>query len=373
MKLAFCLFEYFPFGGMQRDCVRIARACVEGGMDVTIFTREWVGPHLEGIHVVVLPTSGMTNAGKVKRFVDNFQAAIAKESFDGVVGFSKMPGLDVYYAADPCFVEKAQKHSFLYRCTPHYRTYAAFEKAVFGAEAQTEVLMINERSKTDFQTHYHTPDSRFHMLPPGIEPNRCAPIDYVEKRALLREGFSLKDDEKLILFIGSGFKTKGLDRAIQAMSHLSPERLTHTQMWIIGEDDPKPYQKTLNALKLDDKVFFLGGRNDIPELLWTADVLLHPAYAENAGMVLLEAVVAGLPVLTTDTCGYAHYVQESQAGIVLASPFDLQECTMALEKLLNEPEPWRSQGIAFGLKKDLYSMVEAAQNLIEMIVRKKHA
>jgi UDP-glucose:(heptosyl)LPS alpha-1,3-glucosyltransferase len=373
MKLAFCLFEYFPFGGMQRDCVRIAKACVESGADVTIFTREWTGPCPTEITVQVLPTKGWTNAGKAKRFVESFKKAVEHTKFDGIVGFSKMPGLDVYYAADPCFVEKAdKKYPFFYKWTKNFRTYAAFEKAVFGADSKTEILLINPKEKEHFKKHYQTQDERFHLLPPGILPDRCAPIDYVEKRRLLREGFSLKDDEKLMLFVGSGFKTKGLDRAIKAMSALPKELLDKTQLWVVGDDDPKPYAKLIHHLRLDKKVFFLGGRHDIPELLWVADVLCHPAYSENTGTVLIEAMVAGLPVITTDVCGYASYVKEAQGGIVLASPFEQRRCAEGLAALLTHPEPWRSQGIQYGLTADLYSMVETAQNLIETLVQKKN-
>ena len=59
----------------------------------------------------------------------------------------------------------------------------------------------------------------------------------------------------------------------------------------------------------------------MPAFLLAADLLLHPAYHENTGTILLEALVSGLPILTTDVCGYAHYVQEAKAGCVLTSPF----------------------------------------------------
>ena len=50
-------------------------------------------------------------------------------------------------------------------------------------------------------------------------------------------------------------------------------------------------------------------------------ILIHPAYSEAAGMVLLEEIVAGLPVLVTDVCGFAHYINDAEAGIVEPSPF----------------------------------------------------
>ncbi|WP_163066577.1 glycosyltransferase, partial [Acinetobacter baumannii] len=68
---------------------------------------------------------------------------------------------------------------------------------------------------------------------------------------------------------------------------------------------------------LNDQVQILKGRSDIPRFLLGADLLIHPAYNENTGTVLLEALVSGLPVLVTDVCGYAHYIAEADAGRVL--------------------------------------------------------
>ena len=68
-------------------------------------------------------------------------------------------------------------------------------------------------------------------------------------------------------------------------------------------------------------VRFLGGRADVDRFYDAADFLLHPAYSESAGKVLLEALTHGLPVLTTDTCGYAPHILKASAGAVIESPF----------------------------------------------------
>jgi UDP-glucose:(heptosyl)LPS alpha-1,3-glucosyltransferase len=66
---------------------------------------------------------------------------------------------------------------------------------------------------------------------------------------------------------------------------------------------------------------FLGLTDEISKLLLAADLFLHPAYREAAGMVIVEAIVAGLPVLTTASCGYAYHVKRAKAGLVVPLPF----------------------------------------------------
>ncbi|MFO6381679.1 glycosyltransferase, partial [Pseudomonas aeruginosa] len=101
----------------------------------------------------------------------------------------------------------------------------------------------------------------------------------------------------------SGFKTKGLDRSLKALAALPKALRRRTRLIAIGQDDPKPFLLQIAALGLNDQVQILKGRSDIPRFLLGADLLIHPAYNENTGTVLLEALVSGLPVLVTDVCG----------------------------------------------------------------------
>lgn len=95
------------------------------------------------------------------------------------------------------------------------------------------------------------------------------------------------------------------------MASLPNAQREHTQLIVIGQDDPKPFLLQAAALGISKQVKIFKGRSDIRVLLG-ADLLMHPAYNENTGTVLLEALVAGLPVLVTDICGYAHY---EEAGL----------------------------------------------------------
>ncbi len=87
---------------------------------------------------------------------------------------------------------------------------------MFAPEAKTEILMISEVQQPLFVKHYATPAGRFHLLPPGIAQDRRAPANAAEIRAEFRREFQLADDDLLLVQIGSGFKTKGLDRSLKA-------------------------------------------------------------------------------------------------------------------------------------------------------------
>ena len=368
MQLAFCLYKYFPFGGMQRDFLRIAQACQARGHAIRAYVLEWQGEVPPGFEVVRVPVRALFNHDRYRKYTHWVQAHLARHPADRVIGFNKMPGLDVYYAADPCFEDKAQTlRNPLYRLGGRYRHFAGYERAVFGADSPTEILMISTVQQPLFVQHYHTPAARFHLLPPGIAPDRRAPANAAELRAGLRAEFGLADDDLLLVQIGSGFKTKGVDRSLRALAALPPTLKPRTRLIVIGQDDPKPFKLQATTLGLGERVQFLKGRSDVPRFLLGADLLIHPAYNENTGTVLLEAVVAGLPVLTTAVCGYAHYITDADAGRVIASPFEQAALDAALAAMLADPAArrrWQANGLAFADQADLYSLPERAADII---------
>ncbi len=375
MKLGFCLYKYFPYGGLQRDFLAIAKACNERGHEIYVYTFSWQGDIPDFCKITFSPKFFvLSNHKRYQKFSTWFAEKIKQDNLDGVIGFNKMPNLDVYYAADPCFLEKAlTTKKTWYRHTQRFKHFSTYEAAVFDASQKTEILMISDVQKPFFIKHYQTQDDRLHFLPPGISPDRKAPENKSTIRQQFRQTLHIKPGDFLVLLIGSGFKTKGVDRALYAIASLPEDIRKKTHLRIIGQDNPKYFQRLAKKLTIDAHVQFMNGRDDIPNFLFSADLLLHPAYAENAGMVIVEAIVAGLPVLVTDVCGYAHFVNDTNAGVVLSSPYQQSELNDLLLNMLisNQKNSWSENGIAFGKDNNLYGMPKRAAEIIDQILKKQ--
>ena len=368
MQLAFVLYKYFPFGGLQRDFLRIALECQARGHAIRVYTPIWEGEVPPGFDVRVAPVKALFNHHRNEKFSAWLAADLARDPVDRVVGFNKMPGLDVYYAADGCYEDKAQTlRAPIYKRWGRYKHFADYERAVFAPESKTEILMISEVQQPLFVKHYATPAERFHLLPPGIAQDRRAPANAAEIRAEFRGEFQLADDDLLLVQIGSGFKTKGLDRSLKALAALPQALKKRTRLIAIGQDDPKSFLLQARTLGVSAQVEIMKGRSDIPRFLLGADLLIHPAYNENTGTVLLEAVVSGLPVLVSAVCGYAHYIAEADAGRVLTEPFAQDELNQCLAEMLADDAArarWSANGLAFADSADLYSMPQHAADVI---------
>jgi UDP-glucose:(heptosyl)LPS alpha-1,3-glucosyltransferase len=375
MKLGFILFDYFPFGGLQRDSVKIARACVARGHSVTMLTRTWEGDRPDDLEIEVCGRRGFSNISRNRHFLRHLESRLPALGFDGVVGFNKMPGLDVYFGADPCYLARIERtRPPWYPWLPRYRHYATLERSVFAPGVKTRIMLLTPQEIPVYQKFYGTED-RFHLLPPNAARRSFLSDEKAAVRRRMRVENGWPESAQLLVFIGSDFKRKGLDRALRAMAAQSADLRSNAHLAVLGQSRPGRFQRLAQDLNIGSQVHFLGGRHDAPDWMLAADAMVHPAYSETAGMVLVEALTSGLPVLVTDVCGYAFHIEKARAGIVLPSPFAQDDCNRALREMLlaNRVAEWRANALAYAAREDLYSCHERAAGIIEDTVRQKQA
>ena len=364
MRIAFCLFEYSPYSGLSLDFRRILQESLERGHDAHVFVSAWHGEALEGVPFTLLPAWRFaSNHTKNKQFHDKLRSELTGNRFDIVVGFNKMPGLDVYYGADICYVGRTEQHPAILKLGRRYKRRKSFEAAVFGLQSKTLILSLSERQKSEYQEHYFTPNERFHLLPPTLDSSFSPIADRARQKEKLRQELELPVNDLLLMFIGSGFATKGLDRAIDALASLSQDLQKRTSLIVVGDDDENQYRKQAERLEVSRQIRFVGGRSraDIPKLLAAGDLMVHPAYGENTGTVLLEAIAAGLPVLATDVCGYADHIKAACAGTVLDSPFEQNALYTVMAVMLPRPTR-RLVGKRPTVRQESHSLRDAEQS-----------
>lgn len=157
-----------------------------------------------------------------------------------------------------------------------------------------------------------------------------------------------------------------MDRSIEALSSLPSNEREQTHLIVIGQDDQAQFLKLAQKKKVSHLVHFFQGRDDIPKFIACADLLLHPARSETAGIVILEALVGGLPEIVTEECGYSTYVEFANSGIVLQTPFDQTKFNLELEKYItnSEKEKYSTNAKIWADSHDMYSLPTKAAEVI---------
>ncbi len=363
-RVTLAVRRWFPEGGMQRTLVRLARELFSRGVRVRVVTTSWEGVHPEGIEIRLLRARGVTNHGKNRAFAQAV-AALEREPGEILVGFQKMPGLDVYYAGDPCYVDRMRQRRFfaLRSLLPRYRAFRRAEGAVFAKGSSTRILLFSPGQKPAYQRCWGTEEDRLHLLPPGLDLER---LERGARKApasgALRADLNVPADAPLLLTVGSGYRTKGVDRVLRLLTALPTAHAV-----FVGRGDLRRWIALANRLRVAERVRFMGPRDDVATFYLAADLYVHPARVENTGSTLLEAMALGLPVVCSGVCGFADHVRLAEAGTVLSEPFSDDGFLRAVAALIGAADARKRMGEAgraYVAHHDLTSLIPRAADVI---------
>jgi glycosyltransferase involved in cell wall biosynthesis len=193
------------------------------------------------------------------------------------------------------------------------------------------------------------------VIPNGVDLDRFHPPT-ADERAASRVQFQLDPEDRVVLFIGHEFRRKGLDLAIEALVHA-----TTVLLLVVGgrTDTVAEAQAQAQRLGVADRVLFVGVRADIPVLLAASDIFLLPSAYESYGLVIMEALAAGLPVVATPVGVAESTIVDGENGYLVAP--DAVQIAERLEELAGsdlaayaqrarrsaEPHGWRASALQY--------------------------
>lgn len=180
------------------------------------------------------------------------------------------------------------------------------------------IIAATTREKTELTQFYGAGPQKMSVVPCGVNMDLFKPVDKVDAR--MRLGFN--DKEKIVLYVGRFAALKGIDRLLKAMTHLSD--LQDLKLVIIGGDgDSAPefieFQRLSSKLDINDKIFFAGRleQDELPQYYSAADLLAVPSYHESFGLVALEALACGTPVVATEVGAMDSVISDGKTGCVV--------------------------------------------------------
>jgi phosphatidylinositol alpha-mannosyltransferase len=210
----------------------------------------------------------------------------------------------------------------------------------------------------------HFPD-RYEIIPNGVDyPEFAAPVAPLEQ---------YKDGKLNILFLGRLEKRKGLPYLLEAFSLLKA-RMPDTRLIIVGRDGGMQgvCESFVRRARLKDVVFAGYARDeDLPRYYHTADVFCAPNTGnESFGLILLEAMAAGTPVVASGIEGFAYVVAHGEEGL-LVPPRDSAALAEALLQLLSDPDRCREMSRAGQIKAERFSWEKISQQVLSFYERGK--
>ncbi len=189
---------------------------------------------------------------------------------------------------------------------------------------------------------------RVMVVPYGVNTSHFS-SDRVDRQAI-RESLGLKDADIVVGFVGRFSPGKGHEEFLRAADVASHEQ-PHLRFLIVGEasygEEEYAHQviELSRTLGLNDRVTFTGFRKDIRELMAAFDIFAFPSHAESFGIVLIEAMAMGKPVVASRSDGVLDIVVDNRTGILVA-PKDHLPLSQAMLRLADDPKLREAMGTA---------------------------
>ncbi len=198
------------------------------------------------------------------------------------------------------------------------------------------IMPVSNLGKVELQKAFNLPDSRIQVIHPGITVKRYLEPDQCKCRREIRERHSLLPDDVVALFVGMNFDLKGLDRIMQSISRFTGRGEKHPalKLLVVGNGDFKKYQKFAGDLGIEKRVVFAGERQAVEKYFLASDFFALMSHMDSFGIVVLEAMASGLPVIISDTVGARDIVEPGKTGFIIAAESYDQSMRVALEAML---------------------------------------
>ncbi len=220
------------------------------------------------------------------------------------------------------------------------------ERKVIRHAQRLIAATLAEKSQLEFL--YDAPSSKIAVIPPGVDTSRFYPIPKDEAKEVI----DVPQSSHMILFVGRIEPLKGIDLLIKAIASIQKngdlECCPHSLAIIGGEPQASPEEMNAEMARLQDMVENLGiknlvlflGKQDqkmLPYYYSASEVVVMPSHYESFGMVALEAMACGTPVVASQVGGLGFLVRDGETGYVVPGN-DVEKLAHYLVKLIKDQQ-----------------------------------
>jgi UDP-glucose:(heptosyl)LPS alpha-1,3-glucosyltransferase len=317
LNIGFVRRGFSRSGGAETYLRRLVRALAAAGHEATLFTSaDW--PDDQWPWGRIVRVKGMEPIA----FADEIERIDPRKHCDLLVSFERIWRCDFFRAGDGVhrswLERRAQFDGALQKFARRLRRkdneILQLETALLAKDGARRVIANSTMVLEDIVRHYARPAETIDLLRNGIRVSDFGPAPL--KRQAARSQLGIGSNEIALLFAGSGWGRKGLRFAIAAAQKAGMRLL------VAGRGNQRRYRS--------QTVQFLGEMDDLRFPLAASDIFILPTIYDPFSNASLEAMAAGLPVITTRANGCSEIIDENIHGSLVERPDDIESLAVAL-------------------------------------------
>lgn len=353
MRIALVHRRYTLHGGTEQYLVHLSRHLVRAGHEVHVFCNEVREDLMQSAAGVTFHPLPMIKTGRAIKALSLALSAVWRvhgKAFDIVQGFGRTVRQDVMRAGGGChrvyfrhrMADAGLVERWFLMMSWYHRIALWIENRQYRRPNYRRVIAVSQRVRRELTEELGVDPDRIEVIYNGVDLEKFRPDDSGGRRAAVRAKHRIPEADEVILFLGTGFRRKGLDTALRAFARISRH---NRWLLVVGRDATEErYRRLALSLGLSRHVVFCGPTRE-PETYYAAsDLFVFPTRYEPFGNVCLEAMAAGLPVVTTAINGAAELFPEETRELLLDDPEDVKGLADRMGGLLADRERIRSIG-----------------------------
>lgn len=313
LQIAVLVKSFSRTGGMERYVVETCRRLAARGHRLDIYAREADPELLDNMRFRRVPAGfSFSSAVRAVSFARETAKMLEGQQYDLVHSHEKGCCRDIETIHCFSYLDGLEKYSLLRRMDQKYLSlrsllYLWLERR----QMKTPWLIaVSEAIGDDIRKHYGR-CAKVAVIPPGVDLEIFQPARVAAQREAARKAEGFSADDLVVLFVGSEFRRKGLDRLIRAIG-------PGMRLLVVGRGDELPYHRQLVTQHgLEERVRFAGLAREVFPYYAAADVVVLPSRSEAFGMSILEGMACGLPVIVSANSGVAPVIRHGDNGYLL--------------------------------------------------------
>lgn len=227
------------------------------------------------------------------------------------------------------------------RCKPlslFDRSMAWVEKKGITGSQIPMILPVSSLVKDELLKLYDIPESKIRVIHPGVSKDRFSAIDQETCREEVRRNHGLSQNDIVVLFVGMNFEIKRLELVLKGVADLvsRESKDSKLKLLVLGRGNKERYLTMAHELGIANRVIFAGVSQAAEKYYLASDIFAMPSKFDTFGIAVLEAMMAGLPVIITRTVGARDLIDSGVHGFILAERPSASDISEKLAFLMKE-------------------------------------
>ncbi|MES1939152.1 glycosyl transferase group 1 [Salinisphaera sp. T5B8] len=372
IRIGLIFNRYRSDGGTERITSSVFDALAEDDVEWVVLTRRWGGELPANVKVIECRPFAIGRRWRLQAFVRALESQLSTLSVDFIQSQVHLPQVDIFRADGGVHAEWLDQRRrgaeplsrWWRRFGGYHRDKLRMEQQMYASDQLKAVICNSYMVRDDIRRRFPDCRAKLWVIENGIDVayfKRDESAIDIGRRT--RAELGIPEDAPVFLCVGSGFERKGVKTAIAALAKTD----ARAHLVVVGRDSRMgAYQRMARAHGVDARTHFTGSQDDVRPYFWAADALVHPALYEAFGIVIAEAMAAGLPVIASERTGAARAMVAGPETGCLLDALDIEGFANAMQQYAerNRAAGERSRISCEAIAQD-YSIARMRRELLE--------